>query len=632
MGETHSPGLVAVGAVLALALTGCSLFGDEGADPEPAAEAFARGLSSGNLTGVGYVDRRARQVQRLWDDTVVGMGDAEVDVRLVDVTQQEDSTDATATLGYVWELGEKDWSYQTTARLSRASGQWLVDFEPAVVEPSLKDGERLDLTEIEPERGDILGAGGTRLVTDRPVARFGIDKTRVGPGNQASSARRLATLLDVDADDLAARVEAAGDAAFVEALVLRTADVTPAIANGYESIPGALLVRDEIPLGPTREFARPILGTVGAVTAEIIEESDEEYAVGDQVGLSGLQQRYQELLAGRPGVVVTAEGGASDADRELFRARPIDGEPLRTTLDQELQLLAEDVLAEVGPASALVAIRPSDSHVLAAASGPGSNGYSTATLGRYAPGSTFKVVTSLALLRAGLTPDSPVPCTETIEVNGKSFKNYDDYPAGGTGRIDLRTAVANSCNTAFISQRRKASQAALAEAAATLGLGVDRDLGYPAYLGSVPSTASETGHAASMIGQGKVLASPLAMASVAASVATGSTVTPRLVPRDPAPEEAASPTPLTATEADQLRELMGAVVTEGSATFLAQMPGGPVLAKTGTAEFGTEVPLRTHAWMIAVHGDLAVAAFVEVGESGSQTAGPLLEEFLRATG
>jgi cell division protein FtsI/penicillin-binding protein 2 len=57
-----------------------------------------------------------------------------------------------------------------------------------------------------------------------------------------------------------------------------------------------------------------------------------------------------------------------------------------------------------------------------------------------------------------------------------------------------------------------------------------------------------------------------------------------------------------------------------------------VLAKTGTAEFGTGAPLRTHAWMIAVHGDLAVAVFVDVGRSGAGTAGPVLERFLRAAG
>jgi cell division protein FtsI/penicillin-binding protein 2 len=77
---------------------------------------------------------------------------------------------------------------------------------------------------------------------------------------------------------------------------------------------------------------------------------------------------------------------------------------------------------------------------------------------------------------------------------------------------------------------------------------------------------------------------------------------------------------------------MAAVVDEGSGAFLADVPGQQVLAKTGTAEFGSATPLETHAWMIAAQGDLAVAVFVERGESGSRTAGPVLEEFLRAAG
>ncbi len=77
---------------------------------------------------------------------------------------------------------------------------------------------------------------------------------------------------------------------------------------------------------------------------------------------------------------------------------------------------------------------------------------------------------------------------------------------------------------------------------------------------------------------------------------------------------------------------MRGVVTQGSGRFLASVPGAPVLAKTGTAEFGCEEPLQTHAWMIAVHGDLAVAVFVDVGDSGSGTAGPLLDRFLRQAG
>ena len=102
-----------------------------------------------------------------------------------------------------------------------------------------------------------------------------------------------------------------------------------------------------------------------------------------------------------------------------------------------------------------------------------------------------------------------------------AFENYDDYPSSGLGNIPLRTAVANSCNTAFISQRGKLGQDALADAAASLGIGVDHDLGFPAYFGNVVPPAAETEAAADLIGQGKVLASPMAMATVIASMQSG---------------------------------------------------------------------------------------------------------------
>jgi cell division protein FtsI/penicillin-binding protein 2 len=379
-------------------------------------------------------------------------------------------------------------------------------------------------------------------------------------------------------------------------------------------------------LAPSREFARPVLGTVGPVTAELVEESGGALQAGDEAGLSGLEQRYDEQLRGTPGITVHAV--RPDATRELFRTRPTRGEPLRTTLVPRTQALAERLVADVAPAGAIVAIRPSNGDIVAAASGPGSDGYSTATLGQYAPGSTFKVVSSLALLRAGLRPTSPVDCPPTTVVDGKEFKNYDDYPPGGLGRIDLRTALANSCNTAFIRQHGTVSQDDLAAAAGSLGLGVDHDLGFPAFFGAVPAQAPETEHAASLIGQGRVVASPMAMAAVVASVQAGRTVVPRLL-TDRRPDDVAPDQPLTSREAATLRTMLRGVVTGGSAAFLADLPRDPVIAKTGTAEFGTDDPPETHAWMVAAQGDLAAAVFVDVGESGSRTAGPLLESFLR---
>jgi cell division protein FtsI/penicillin-binding protein 2 len=224
-----------------------------------------------------------------------------------------------------------------------------------------------------------------------------------------------------------------------------------------------------------------------------------------------------------------------------------------------------------------------------------------------------------------------VDCPTSVVVDGRSFENYDDYPPGGIGRIPLRTALANSCNTAFIGEHDRLGPKDLGAAAATLGLGIDHDLGFPAYFGQVPTPVSETEAAADLIGQGTVLASPMAMATVMASIQAGTTVVPRLIESvDVAvPPNAA---PLAAGEGEALRTMLRGVVTSGSGSGLLDVPGAPVIAKTGTAEFDLDGKRLLHAWMVAAQGDLAVAVYVDVGESGSRTAGPILEAFLRAAG
>ncbi|HWJ10459.1 MAG TPA: penicillin-binding transpeptidase domain-containing protein [Nocardioides sp.] len=541
-----------------------------------------------------------------------------------------DGTTAEATLSWSWPVvGDADpWTYETTVSLSKTEQAWTVTWTPAIVEPSLAEGETLDLTTLPSARGEITGAGGQALVTERPVVRIGIDKTVVRAAAAPASARALAELVDIEVAPFVKTVKAAGDKAFVEAITYRAAEVPAAVRSGLAGITGARQVNAEQALAPTRDFAAPILGRVGPVTAEMVEKDPQAYRPGDVAGISGLQARYDEQLRGTPGRAVHAVPADGGEERELFLAEPAAGKALAITLDRRLQTLAEQVLAGVTPASALVAIRPSDGSILAAANGAGTGGQNHATFGQFAPGSTFKSVTALALLRAGLTPQSRVSCTPTVTVNGKRFKNYSDYPSSSIGTIPLAEAIAQSCNTALINARAKVGDGDLADAAASLGLGIDHDLGFPAYFGEVPPPASETEGAADLIGQGKVLASPMAMATVIASVQAGTTVVPHLVDGIDVsvPAEAK---PLTAGEAAQLKAMLRRVVTDGSGRGLADLPGGPVIAKTGTAEYADGGTVRTHAWMIAAQGDLAVAVFVQTGQSGSQTAGPLLEDFLR---
>jgi cell division protein FtsI/penicillin-binding protein 2 len=627
--------LAAVSLVLA-ALTACTAGdsgeptgGDEAPSAEGAAQALADALTTGDFTDVGFTSAAPAAVGEEYAVTVDGMQDLTPSVTLADVSEPSgDQATATATYDWTWPIGPDGWSYQSQATLSRIDDEWLADWDVSVIEPSLSPKVTLDLVTLHPKRGDILGARGLALVTDRPVVRIGIDRTKVGPGRVVASARQLARLVDIDPAAYAERVEASGPLAFVEAIVYRQDEVPPGVLGGVRRTKGGAAIVGELPLAPTKDFAAPILGSVGEVTAEMIQEHPDLYQVGDIAGLSGLQERYDAQLRGTSGQEVNAVG-ADGKTREIFRVDAVDGQPLQLTMDADLQTAAERALAPVGPASALVALRASTGEILAAANGPGNNGYNMATYGQFAPGSTFKSVSSLALLRAGDTPGTLVPCTSSVVVDGKRFENYDDYPASGLGTIPLRTAVANSCNTAFISQGGKLGKDALVDAAASLGMGIDHDLGFPAYFGNVVPPAGETEKAADLIGQGKILASPMVMATVIASIQSGKLVVPSLVTSvtSAAPDGVTGPTP---TEAGQLRSLLRGVVTSGSGSLLLDLPGPPVIAKTGTAEFDEDGKVLTHAWMIAAQGDLAVAVFVDEGTSGSGTAGPILEQFLRA--
>jgi cell division protein FtsI/penicillin-binding protein 2 len=647
--------LIVLALALLLLVTGCSLRGSTGQDREGAERAaaeLAAALARGDVSNVAFSGTTATAAESSRSTLLRGMGPVRPEVSVTRMEVQRRT--ATAGLRYTWTFAgvPTSWTYETTAGLRKEGDRWLATWTPTVVHPELSDASRLSQRRRYPPRGRLLGEDGDPLVVERAVVRYGIDKSSVSAEQAVASARRLADLLAMDEDGYVRKVRQAGPEAFVEALVLRATAPERPRRQDVAAIDGALGIEGTQMLAPTRDFARPVIGTVGEATKEIVDASGGRIVTGDQVGLSGLQRRYDDRLRGIPGVQVdllvppppspspgpsasplaTPSPGASPTPvqrRRLFEVDAVLGTDLTITLNGFLQERAEAILADVESSSALVAIRPSTGGVLVAANGPGTKGQSVATVGQAPPGSTFKIVTSLALLRAGLTPDSSVSCPPRITVDGRRFGNYSDYPSDALGQITLRTAVAQSCNTAFIGERSRLAGDALATAAGSLGLGVDYDVGFASYFGQVPEGPTGTALAAAAIGQGTVLASPLAMAGVVASVQAGHTVIPHLVEGERAEPNT---TPLTREEAGHLRSLLRSVVTSGSGRLLADLRGPAVMAKTGTAEYGRRPPYPTHAWMVAAQGDLAVAVFVRDGESGSRTAGPLIKEFLRVAG
>jgi cell division protein FtsI/penicillin-binding protein 2 len=234
------------------------------------------------------------------------------------------------------------------------------------------------------------------------------------------------------------------------------------------------------------------------------------------------------------------------------------------------------------------------------------------------------MVTTLALLQDGLKPSDPVDCPPTATVEGRRFKNYESEQLGS---VPFRTDFAKSCNTAFVGLSTRLRPDDLQHTAASLGVGTPWHLGTDAFSGSVPPTESAVDRAAAAFGQGRTEVSPLALAVATASVARGSFVSPTLVVDGAAaPDPAAAKLP--AGPVHTLRSLMRDVVTNGTGTALRSVTGGAVHAKTGTAEFGTDTPPRTRAWMTGWQGDVAFAVLVEEGRSGGEVAGPVAARFV----
>lgn len=253
-------------------------------------------------------------------------------------------------------------------------------------------------------------------------------------------------------------------------------------------------------------------------------------------------------------------------------------------------------------------------------------------MGQYPPGSTFKVVTAAALVAEGVGVNTRVPCPATTTIGGRSFRNYENEDFG---RIPFREAFAHSCNTTFARLAvDRLGQKRLAEVAGQFGFNVPIIAGLPAVRAAFPGNEDDAAFASASFGQGKVLTSPLNMASVAAAAASGTWHSPRLVDaslasqaldakgRKPVPPKKLEPAVRRALQA-----LMPAVVSEGTAADVG-FPSGTA-GKTGTAEFGSGEEPPTHAWFIGYRGDIAFAVIVEDGGTGAEAAAPIAAKFLK---
>ncbi|MFF9362904.1 penicillin-binding transpeptidase domain-containing protein [Streptomyces griseoluteus] len=348
--------------------------------------------------------------------------------------------------------------------------------------------------------------------------------------------------------------------------------------------------------------------------------------------LDGLREKYGKTAGGRAGVELRVVRGKASkkaglSDKTLVELSEGTPGTVRTTLDPRFQAAAEQQVAKREQAS-VVALRASTGEILAVANS--GHGFNIAFQGSLAPGSTMKVITSSLLIEKGLAEaDKKHPCPKTFTFGGWKFHNDDDFEIkNGT----FKASFARSCNTAFISQAKKLKNDDLTkQAQQVFGLSMNNwSVGVPTLDGSVP-VQSAAQMAASLIGQGGVRMNPLNMASVAATVKTGTFHQPYLVaPSVDHRTLATASRTMSAKTLGQLRELMNFTAAYGTAAQAMSGLGPDYGAKTGSAEVDNQK--KPNGWFTAYRGDLASAGVVQAGGHGGDTAGPIVATLLKLGG
>ena len=439
------------------------------------------------------------------------------------------------------------------------------------------------------------------------------------------------------------------------------------------------------PFGP--EFVQAI-GYVGPVSERDLAELENPDPVLQiprfQIGKIGIERRMEDVLRGSAGSRRIEVNAAGRVMRELSRREGQEGADLRLTLDAPLQNYAN--LRMAGESASAVVMDVETGDILCMSSVPtydpnlfvrgiSNSDYQAllnddhrplsnkAVQGAYPPGSTFKMVTALAALEAGvITPQTTVRCPGHYDAGGRRFHCWK---RGGHGTVDLDKSLAESCDVYYYDISQRVGIDAIAAMAERLGLGVRHDLPLSAIaLGLNPSRTwkrdvrkqewriGDTINAS--IGQGYVLSSPVQLAVMTARLATGRAVLPRIVKAVGGVEVPALPAPPLGMGAENLRAIqqgMWAVTntrtgtafssrSDDKATVIAGKTGTSQVRNISTAERARGVlrndqlpwNRRDHALYVAYapieNPRYAISLVVEHGGGGSTAAAPMARDIL----
>jgi len=482
---------------------------------------------------------------------------------------------------------------------------------------AMAESNRVNSTLVPPRRGWLIDRHGHPVADNRTDFRVDIIPDRLRDEERVLDLlRQILQLTPEDVERV--RIDLSRAAGFQPVQVAERLDWDRFAAVGVRlpELPG---------VAPSRGFARNypagaavahLTGYVGAATAEQFKETRDQLLVtpGFKLGKDGLERTLEPLLRGKAGAKrdeVTARGKLVQS---LAARQEVPGRNVRLTIDSDLQ---QYVARRLGTNSGSAVVM--DCHtgeMLAAVSMPAydpnsfSDGISQMewqmlsdddhvplmnkmTQGLYPPGSTVKPMNGLALLQAGVSAGDRIFCSGALRVGTGVFHCHK---RGGHGPVDLRTAVAQSCDIYFYEMVRRLGYDRIAPVARELGMGQRFDLPFTTQrYGTVPDsgwkqrkydqrwTVADSLNAS--IGQGYVLANPIQLAVMASRIASGRKVEPQLlaarVPGEPAPA-----LPYDADHLQAVRDAMWSVVNGGGTGAASRMnvPGVTLAAKTGTAQ------------------------------------------------
>jgi penicillin-binding protein 2 len=540
---------------------------------------------------------------------------------------------------------------------------------------SLAEANRIRKVPILAPRGKIFDREGRLLVDNYPSVTCYLLREQVKDLN--ADIPLIAKGLHIPSDQIQSTLRRYQIAPTYQPIPLKQ-DITPDeqafIAAHRDELPELETLDEQRRLYPPDGFAAHLIGYVGEVSEQMLANDDRYslYSPGDVVGRSGVEATYDALLRGTDGsrdVIVNSHGKELG---HLGQELAVPGKDLRLTIDLDVQMAAEKVLE--GKIGAIVAMDPHTGEILAMASRPtfDPNQFAVRLTKSYwneilnnpdhpllnktiqaqlAPGSTFKIVMSVAGLQEGVAQTMHVPCN-----GGASFYGHFFSCDRHHGMVDINNAIPFSCDTFYYTLANRLGIDTIAKYATSLGLGQKTGIDLPDEVsGNMPSTLWKlktqhekwyAGETISVgIGQGAVTATPIQLARALSGIASGGVLRrPHIVFPDEIPPQMVeaihesypgsgdATIPLTSENWQIITDAMANVTSSPIGTaYIAHLDGVDFAGKTGTADVvggreknSTNKSTIPNAWFVGMtprrNPDIVVAVLWEHGYWGNNSA------------